>query len=168
MTTVAIALMECSGNLLICRRRANQDHGGKWEFPGGKVEPGETPLAALERELEEELGIDSITAEEAVRYEYAYPGKSSVPAGVLPCAPVPWPGRRLAVRLLALGEARCPARIRLSGWRRADREGTRSRALFLGGSVPVTEFSLSGCSRHRRRTGSEPGGLAARYCVQVG
>ena len=78
MTTVAIALMECSGNLLICRRRANQDHGGKWEFPGGKVEPGETPLAALERELEEELGIDSITAEEVVRYEYAYPGKSSV------------------------------------------------------------------------------------------
>lgn len=78
MTTVAVGLLERSGRLLICRRRRNQVHGGKWEFPGGKVEPGETPREALIRELGEELGIDVVAAEEAVRYDYTYPGERSV------------------------------------------------------------------------------------------
>lgn len=43
--------------ILITQRRADQALGGKWEFPGGKVEPGEAPAAALERELREELGV---------------------------------------------------------------------------------------------------------------
>lgn len=78
MTTVAVALIERSGRLLICRRRRDQVHGGKWEFPGGKVEPGETPAEALARELGEELGIGAVRAAEATRYDYAYPGKRPV------------------------------------------------------------------------------------------
>jgi mutator protein MutT len=43
---------------LICQRPAHKRHGGLWEFPGGKCEPGETDLAAITRELREELGVE--------------------------------------------------------------------------------------------------------------
>jgi 8-oxo-dGTP diphosphatase len=76
MTTVAAALLERDGLLLACRRRADQSHPLKWEFPGGKVEPGEDPPAALRRELEEELGIRIDSAREIARYPYQYPGRS--------------------------------------------------------------------------------------------
>ncbi len=78
MTTVAAALLERAGRLLICRRREDQAHAGKWEFPGGKAEPGESPSDALRRELREELGIEVAAAEEVLRYEYAYPGKQPI------------------------------------------------------------------------------------------
>ncbi len=78
MTTVAAALLEESGKLLICRRRDDQMHAGKWEFPGGKAEPGEEPLEALRRELREELGIEADGAEEVLTYEYAYPGRRPI------------------------------------------------------------------------------------------
>ena len=75
MTTVAVGLIERGGKLLICQRRADQPHAGKWEFPGGKVEAGEAPPVALARELREELGIEATDATELARYDYAYPGK---------------------------------------------------------------------------------------------
>ncbi len=49
--------------------------GGLWEFPGGKLEPGEDTLAALERELHEELGIDVLTARPLIRIPYRYPDR---------------------------------------------------------------------------------------------
>lgn len=54
---VAAALADPSGQILVQQRPASRQHGGLWEFPGGKVEPGEGPLAALARELAEELAI---------------------------------------------------------------------------------------------------------------
>ncbi len=53
-------------------------HPLKWEFPGGKVEPGEIPRAALERELHEELDVQAEIGCEVARYEFAYPGKSPI------------------------------------------------------------------------------------------
>lgn len=52
----AVACAARDGTVLMQRRRAGGAHGGLWEFPGGKVEPGETPEAAAVREIEEELG----------------------------------------------------------------------------------------------------------------
>ncbi len=51
---------------LLCRRPADKQHGGLWEFPGGKVQPGEGRQAALRRELKEELAVDSVPDETAV------------------------------------------------------------------------------------------------------
>ena len=54
---VAVALIDRKGRVLVQRRPAGKMLAGLWEFPGGKIEPGETPEAALVRELAEELGI---------------------------------------------------------------------------------------------------------------
>lgn len=55
---VAVALIDIDGRVLIAKRPAGKQLAGMWEFPGGKVEPGERPEAALIRELREELGIE--------------------------------------------------------------------------------------------------------------
>jgi 8-oxo-dGTP diphosphatase len=78
MLEVVAAIIERNGRILIGQRAPGQSHPLKWEFPGGKVEPGETPAQALARELEEELGISGATGEEITRYEYSYPGKRPV------------------------------------------------------------------------------------------
>ena len=57
MIRVVAAIIEEKGRILICRRRAGGILGGKWEFPGGKMRPSETPRQALARELREELGV---------------------------------------------------------------------------------------------------------------
>lgn len=54
---VAVALIDASGRILMQQRRADRAFGGLWEFPGGKVETGESPESALIREIEEELGL---------------------------------------------------------------------------------------------------------------
>ncbi|WP_099824928.1 8-oxo-dGTP diphosphatase MutT [Oceaniglobus indicus] len=55
----AVALVDVDGRVLVAQRPPGKTMAGLWEFPGGKVEPGETPEAALIRELHEELGIDT-------------------------------------------------------------------------------------------------------------
>lgn len=56
---VTAAILEKDGNILIAKRRKGRTLGGKWEFPGGKIEPGETPQGCLRRELKEEFGIET-------------------------------------------------------------------------------------------------------------
>ena len=58
MIVVAAALVDADRRVLLQQRAPGRSMAGLWEFPGGKVEPGETPEAALIRELHEELGID--------------------------------------------------------------------------------------------------------------
>jgi 8-oxo-dGTP diphosphatase len=55
----AVALIDLDGRVLLAQRPEGKSMAGLWEFPGGKVEPGETPEAALIRELQEELGINT-------------------------------------------------------------------------------------------------------------
>jgi 8-oxo-dGTP diphosphatase len=55
----AVALIDVDGRVLLAQRPEGKAMAGLWEFPGGKVEPGETPEAALIRELHEEIGIDT-------------------------------------------------------------------------------------------------------------
>ena len=59
---VACALVDADRRVLIARRPEGKPMAGLWEFPGGKVEPEETPEAAIIRELEEELGVETKTA----------------------------------------------------------------------------------------------------------
>jgi 8-oxo-dGTP diphosphatase len=58
MLVAAVALVDADGRVLLARRPPGKKKAGLWEFPGGKIKPGETPEAALIRELREELGID--------------------------------------------------------------------------------------------------------------
>jgi 8-oxo-dGTP diphosphatase len=58
LLVVAAALIDADGRVLICQRPKGKQLEGLWEFPGGKVEPGETPEACVIRELKEELNID--------------------------------------------------------------------------------------------------------------
>lgn len=59
MKQVTAAVIEKDGKILIAQRKAGDALAGKWEFPGGKLEPGETPEACLRRELAEEFGVDT-------------------------------------------------------------------------------------------------------------
>lgn len=75
---VVAAVIEREGRLLICRRGPHGAHPLKWEFPGGKVEAGESPQDALRRELAEELGVTAEIGEELARYAYQYPGREPI------------------------------------------------------------------------------------------
>jgi len=72
VVAVVAAVIERDGLILIGQRKPRGRHGLKWEFPGGKVEPGEAPRAALVRELREELGIEAQIGEEIEQYDFLY------------------------------------------------------------------------------------------------
>jgi 8-oxo-dGTP diphosphatase len=78
MVQVVAAILEREGKILIGQRTPAQSHPLKWEFPGGKVEPDETPAQAVARELDEELGIRVTGSREIERYHYTYPGKDPI------------------------------------------------------------------------------------------
>jgi 8-oxo-dGTP diphosphatase len=69
---VAAALIVHGGEVLICQRGPDQPMGLQWEFPGGKIEPGESPEQALKRELHEELGIEAAIGPLITRIRHNY------------------------------------------------------------------------------------------------
>lgn len=75
---VSAGIIHREGRVLVGQRRRNDRHALKWEFPGGKVEHGESPHDALVRELREELQIDAKVGTELARYEHEYPSGSRV------------------------------------------------------------------------------------------
>lgn len=72
---VAVALIDIDGRVLIAKRPEGKTLAGLWEFPGGKVEPGEGLAEALVRELKEELTIEVRVGERLIRVEHAYPDR---------------------------------------------------------------------------------------------
>lgn len=70
VTVVAAVLVNDSGEVLLAQRPEGKSMAGLWEFPGGKLEPGETPEAALARELHEELAIE-VTTQDLVPLTFA-------------------------------------------------------------------------------------------------
>lgn len=74
-TIFVVAAVVCkNGKVLICSRPVDKPPAG-WEFPGGKIEPGESDGAALRRELREELGVESLVLDQVAEIRHAYPEK---------------------------------------------------------------------------------------------
>ena len=76
--TVVAGLIRQADQWLVCQRRHDAAFALKWEFPGGKVQAGETLQAALRRELREELGIEAEIGAERYRTRHHYPGQYTV------------------------------------------------------------------------------------------
>jgi mutator protein MutT len=75
---VVAAVIVRAGKVLVAQRLDDAHMGGLWEFPGGKVEAGETHEESLARELMEELGIRVVVGEQVTRIEHDYPDRSVV------------------------------------------------------------------------------------------
>lgn len=73
---VVAAIIEYQGRYLLCQRHDGPHLPLKWEFPGGKVEQGETPEAALRREIIEELGTKCRVGRQVAEVTHSYPGKT--------------------------------------------------------------------------------------------
>ena len=73
MITVCAGILTEGGRVLICQRKRTGAFPLRWEFPGGKVEPGEDAQTCLRRELREELAIEAEIGPEISSFEYTYP-----------------------------------------------------------------------------------------------
>jgi mutator protein MutT len=73
LTNVLAAVVQRHEKYLVCQRPAHKRHGGLWEFPGGKLEPGETNFDAARRELAEELGVQALAVGSSL-FSIADPG----------------------------------------------------------------------------------------------
>jgi 8-oxo-dGTP diphosphatase len=82
---VAAAIVVEDGRVLVSQRKPGTHLAGKWEFPGGKVQPGEDPRDAVRRELDEELGIEVTVGEVVDVTFHRYDGTSPACRGVVKC-----------------------------------------------------------------------------------
>jgi mutator protein MutT len=118
MTTVAAAIIRRNPHILISRRLTNVHLPGLWEFPGGKVELGETLSSALQREIREELGIEIEVFAELLVTTHHYPTKS-VELHFFDCAVVSGEPRAIEVAEFKWVE---PTELHLYDFPEADRE----------------------------------------------
>ncbi len=79
MKEVAVGIIMRDGQVLACQRKRDAKYALKWEFPGGKLEPGESPEHALMRELHEELAIEATIDKEFFRQEWIYTEGTDTP-----------------------------------------------------------------------------------------
>ncbi|MCX7787186.1 MAG: (deoxy)nucleoside triphosphate pyrophosphohydrolase [Spirochaetes bacterium] len=75
---VSCGILQQGDKILALRRKGEKELGGKWEFPGGKLEPGETPERCLERELKEELGLQVTIRNALPPVHHTYPHRTIV------------------------------------------------------------------------------------------
>ena len=74
LTLVAVGILQRpDGQVLFAQRPPGKAYAGYWEFPGGKIEPGESDYAALVRELREELGVEGTAATDLLTQRHVYP-----------------------------------------------------------------------------------------------
>ena len=78
VVSVTAAVLVRKGRVLVCQRAPGAAHAGKWEFPGGKVEPGEGLEECMRRELREELGIEVRVGRSLWRTRHQYPDREPV------------------------------------------------------------------------------------------
>jgi 8-oxo-dGTP diphosphatase len=144
----AVALRR--GRVLVCQRAAAKRHPGKWEFPGGKVERGETLARALRRELREELRVDTVLGREVWRTQHRYPGGHAVEL------------RFFSVRSLT-GRLRRGAELAAVRWQPASQLAALD---FLDADrdlvAEIASGRLKGLCETTRATRREGTGLAAR------
>lgn len=99
---VVCALIERDGRVLVARRPAHKHLGGLWEFPGGKIEPGETAADALHREIREELGCTLVLDRTLGTFTHAYPqvtiAMTAITATLAPASPEPTPHEHSELR----------------------------------------------------------------------
>ena len=72
MISVVAAIIKRNNTYLLARRATHKDHAGKWEFPGGKIDEGESPEKALERELFEEFGVVAKAGKHVATHQFDY------------------------------------------------------------------------------------------------
>lgn len=110
---VCAVIEDAAGRVLIAQRPAHKHLALKWEFPGGKIEPGEAPAAALLRELREELGCEVAIVRALPRctHDYATVVIAMTPfvCRLTPTSPVPHPHEHVALRWVDRAELSDPA-----------------------------------------------------------
>ncbi|QDE41689.1 Nudix family hydrolase [Luteibacter pinisoli] len=139
MHVLAGVLVDGAGRILIAQRPPGKHLAGMWEFPGGKVEPGEAPMAALERELDEELGIavDPLSFEDLIRVPWNYGERSMLLEAVVVRA---WTGEPQALEAAAI-DWRLPRDIDPAMLAPADRPILA--AIWLPEHYPITPADAS-------------------------
>lgn len=107
---VCAVITDAAGRVLLAQRPAHKHLGLKWEFPGGKVEPGESPEAALVREIKEELGCDLDLTRALPRFTHDYGTVviEMIPflCALAPASPAPHPHEHVAIAWSSLAKLR--------------------------------------------------------------
>lgn len=144
LISVCAGVILLSGKVLLARRASGRSHEGLWEFPGGRIEPGETPGEALRRELREELGIEAEIGAEAARSRVD--------------------GERGVIELIALLVPRFTGEITLSDHDRI--AWVEARRLTEYDLIPADVEIAQAVAAHRRRKryrGTHPRSFEEKY-----